>query len=234
MLLCGALGVDAGMPPSLARADIFVCQRGAVQHYTNQKPKGETCRRLVKSTAKAPALSSQGQRTVLGAEEVTPLLSMAAERYALPEALLRAVMRTESAFVPTAVSPKGATGLMQLMPKTAAAMGVQNITSPKENVLGGARYLRLMLNRFGGDLMLALAAYNAGESAVEKYGGIPPYPETQRYVRRVMEAYIEYASATPLSQRGATEDARVTPLASSVDERESHADETAVSEATAL
>ncbi len=198
------------MPTSAAFADIFVCQRGAVQHYTNQKPKGETCRLLVKSTAKAPAASSQG-RKVLAAEEVTPLLSIAAQRYSLPEALLRAVMRTESAFVPTAVSPKGATGLMQLMPKTAEAMGVQNITSPKENVLGGARYLRLMLNRFGGDLMLALAAYNAGESAVEKYGGIPPYPETQRYVRRVMEAYIEYASATPFSQRGGEGSSAVSP-----------------------
>ncbi|MFZ1575606.1 MAG: lytic transglycosylase domain-containing protein [Chromatiaceae bacterium] len=102
--------------------------------------------------------------------------------------LLHAVVRAESAYNPGAVSPAGATGLMQLMPATAARYKVQNIEDPTENLRGGARYLRDLLNLFGNDLQLALAAYNAGENAVAQYGNrIPPYPETQRYVRKVLQ-----------------------------------------------
>ena len=102
--------------------------------------------------------------------------------------LLHAVVRAESAYNAGAVSPAGATGLMQLMPATAARYQVQNIEDPTENLRGGARYLRDLLNLFGNDLQLALAAYNAGENAVAQYGNrIPPYPETQRYVRKVLQ-----------------------------------------------
>lgn len=102
--------------------------------------------------------------------------------------LLHAVVRAESAYNPVAVSPAGATGLMQLMPATAARYQVQNIEDPTENLRGGARYLRDLLTLFGNDLQLALAAYNAGENAVAQYGNrIPPYPETQRYVRKVLQ-----------------------------------------------
>lgn len=102
--------------------------------------------------------------------------------------LLHAVVRIESAYNPGAVSPAGATGLMQLMPATAARYRVTNIEDPTENLRGGARYLRDLLDMFGNDLQLALAAYNAGENAVAQYGNrIPPYPETQRYVRKVLQ-----------------------------------------------
>jgi soluble lytic murein transglycosylase-like protein len=99
-------------------------------------------------------------------------------------------MHQESSFKSHAISPKGARGLMQLMPGTAARMGVTNIFDPKQNIDGGARYLRFLLDRFDGDVNLALAGYNAGEGAVEKYGRqIPPYSETQEYVRRISRRY---------------------------------------------
>jgi soluble lytic murein transglycosylase-like protein len=109
----------------------------------------------------------------------------AAREYGVSPALLVAMMRVESAFDPQAVSPKGAVGLMQLMPATADLMSVEDPTDPAQNIDGGARWLRQMLDRFEGDLDLALAAYNAGPETVSRYGGIPPYRETQRYVRAV-------------------------------------------------
>jgi soluble lytic murein transglycosylase-like protein len=104
--------------------------------------------------------------------------------------LIYAVMHQESAFRPHAISPKGARGLMQLMPMTAARFGVRNIFDPRENIEGGARYMRFLLDMFDGDVHLALAGYNAGEGAVMKYGrAIPPYRETQEYVRRIGYRY---------------------------------------------
>jgi soluble lytic murein transglycosylase-like protein len=104
--------------------------------------------------------------------------------------LLYAQMHQESSFKRAAISPKGARGLMQLMPGTAARFGVTNIFDPKQNIEGGARYMRFLLDAFGGDIALALAGYNAGEGAVLKYGRrIPPYRETQEYVRRISERY---------------------------------------------
>ena len=104
--------------------------------------------------------------------------------------LLYSIMHRESSFRRTAVSPKGARGLMQLMPGTAARFGVSNIFDPRQNIEGGARYVRFLLDLFGGDVRLALAGYNAGEGAVMKYGNrVPPYGETQEYVRRISERY---------------------------------------------
>jgi hypothetical protein len=104
--------------------------------------------------------------------------------------LLYAIMHRESSFRRMAVSPKGARGLMQLMPGTAARFGVSNIFDPRQNIEGGARYVRFLLDTFGGDVRLALAGYNAGEGAVMKYGNrVPPYSETQEYVRRIYERY---------------------------------------------
>jgi hypothetical protein len=113
----------------------------------------------------------------------------AAERYGVEPRLVEAMISVESAFNPRAVSRKGARGLMQLMPQTAASLGVRNSFDPRENVRGGVRYLRNLLDRYGGNIPLALAAYNAGPQVVEGYGGIPPYPETVQYVQRILGLY---------------------------------------------
>ncbi len=118
----------------------------------------------------------------------------AAQLYQLPEAFLRAVIKQESDFNPWSVSSSGALGLMQLLPSTAASMTVTDPFDPRQNVLGGARYLRTIANTFNGDLVLTIAAYNAGSGAVIRYGGVPPYEETQHYVRQVLRYYYEYRS----------------------------------------
>lgn len=119
------------------------------------------------------------------------LIGEMASHYAVPPALVKAVIAAESAFNPRAVSHKGAQGLMQLMPQTAAGLGVQDPFVPEQNVRGGTSYLRSMLDRYG-DITRALAAYNAGPAAVDRYGGIPPYRETRAYVERVLTYYRHY------------------------------------------
>jgi soluble lytic murein transglycosylase len=119
------------------------------------------------------------------------LIGLTAREHRLQPALVKAVIAAESNFDPEAVSRKGAQGLMQLMPETAAALGVADPLQPLENVRAGTRYLRLMIDRYG-DLERALAAYNAGPSAVDRYGGVPPYPETRDYVQRVLAYYRHY------------------------------------------
>jgi soluble lytic murein transglycosylase-like protein len=116
-----------------------------------------------------------------------------ASRYEVPEALIHAVVAIESAYDPDAISRAGAVGLMQLMPATAKRYGVANRRNPSENLAGGTRYLKDLLLRFDSDLELALAGYNAGENAVEKFGNrIPPFDETQNYVRKVLEIYSRH------------------------------------------
>lgn len=115
------------------------------------------------------------------------LAGQAAERYGLPPSLVKAVVEAESSGVQDALSRAGAQGLMQLMPATARELGVVDPFDPAQNIDGGTRYLAQLLQRFEGDTDLALAAYNAGPGAVERHGGVPPYPETERYVRKVKE-----------------------------------------------
>jgi soluble lytic murein transglycosylase-like protein len=116
----------------------------------------------------------------------------AARRHQVDTALVKAVIRAESDFVPRAVSPKGALGLMQLMPATARLHNVWRVFEPRENVEGGVSHLRYLLDRYGGNLKLALAAYNAGEKAVDAHGGVPPYPETWEYLSRVLRFRDSY------------------------------------------
>lgn len=122
------------------------------------------------------------------------LITKAANKYNLDSALIKAVIKAESNFNHRAVSPVGAQGLMQLMPKTASSLNVDDSFHPQKNIDGGARYLRYLLNTYKGNLTLALAAYNAGEKAVAKYNyNIPPYRETQNYVRRVQNFYRSFS-----------------------------------------
>ncbi len=118
----------------------------------------------------------------------------AAERHSLDPALVKAVIRTESGWNPRAVSRKGAIGLMQLIPGTAQRYGVGNPYDPAQNVEGGTTYLRALLDRYNGDLTRSLAAYNAGERAVDESRGVPAIPETRRYVQKVTDAYFQPGS----------------------------------------
>ena len=130
--------------------------------------------------------------TPFGAE-----ITAAAKKYGIDPALLAGLVKQESGFDPNAGSPAGARGLTQLMPGTAAGLGVTNVLDPVQSLDGGAKYLRTQLDAFGGDVTRALAAYNAGPGAVQRYGGVPPYAETQNYVRAVQANAAAYRAASP-------------------------------------
>src|SRR6185369_2538883 len=126
-------------------------------------------------------------------------IRQAAILYQIPEELIRAVILNESNYDPRAVSHTGAQGLMQLMPETALRMQVRDAFDPRENIFGGTRYLRVLANMFNGDLELTIAGYNAGEGAVARWGGIPPYAETQDYVVKVLSYYRRYRGAPDIA-----------------------------------
>ena len=139
------------------------------------------------------SVGSENASGTMGKTAIDNFIAQASDAYGVPGNLIKGVVQQESGMNVHAVSGAGAMGLMQLMPGTAQAMGVSNPFDPQQNVMGGTKYLSQLLTRFGGDQALALAAYNAGPAAVEKYGGIPPYAQTQDYVHKVLSYANAYA-----------------------------------------
>ena len=183
------LAVTAG--PALADSTYRFEDGDGVVHYTNvpSDPRYAFVRRDPEPERAKPATGETGATVGRGTRAFTHVIRAASERHGVDVRLVEAIVQTESAGNPTAISPKGARGLMQLMPERAAELGVRDSFDPAQNVDGGVRHMRDLLQRFGGDVTLALAAYNAGEAAVRAYGGIPPYAETREYVRRVRALY---------------------------------------------
>jgi soluble lytic murein transglycosylase-like protein len=187
-LVClGALA--AIIAPSTSRADIYVKDADGVVSISNQKTPGA---KLYQKERKAAAVFLPADTSPERYTRYDQWIREAASLYQIPEALIRAVIRVESDFDPRAVSPANARGLMQMIPETAERMMVTDVFDPRQNIFGGVRYLRVLANTFNGDLALTVAAYNAGEGAVMRHGGIPPYPETQDYVVKVIGHYRQY------------------------------------------
>lgn len=207
VLLSAVLGVLC--VPGSGRADIYrYVDRDGVIHYTNVQHEGRGWQQIYRGgrrtgPAVLQARSGGGRYDPERFSRYDAYIREAALLYQLPESFIRAVMKVESNFYHDVISPKGAMGLMQLMPETAAVMGVLDAFDPRQNVLGGARFLRVLANEFNGDLVLTVAAYNAGQNAVRKHRGIPPFDETRRYVRKVLRHYYTFraeeqtASANP-------------------------------------
>ena len=172
--------------------------KDGITHYTNVRPDGQ---QKVK-TFSFPCYASDPSCNQLDWEKI-PLdrgafdeaIQLAAEVHTVDDALIRAIIHAESAYQPEALSPKGAQGLMQLMPATQAELEIVDVFDPVSNIEGGTRYLSGLLDQFDQNVELAAAAYNAGPGAVTKYGGIPPYKETKEYVRRIKILYRRYRSS---------------------------------------
>ncbi|WP_240806724.1 transglycosylase SLT domain-containing protein [Polyangium spumosum] len=206
----GLLGLGAAMLlPGRAEADIYTYTdaQGNV-HVTSQPVRGgksggkmdritsgDAGGKTRKKAAQLFTVSMPSDRSPERFGRYDSWIREGARLYRLPEELIRAVIKCESDFDPRAVSPTGAQGLMQLMPATALRMQVRDAFDPRENILGGSRYLRVLANMFNGDLELTVAGYNAGENAVMRYQGIPPYEETQGYVGCVVGHYRSFKAA---------------------------------------
>lgn len=206
------LALAAALTPSEARADIYSwTDADGVQHFEN-KPNNPNAKLVVK--ASAPRNVARAGVTAVAPQDRDPSrytryeewMRQAATLYQIPMELVRAVVKVESDYDPRAVSVAGARGLMQLMPETAERLLVRDINDPRDNIFGGVRYLRILANMFHGDLELTVAAYNAGEDAVMRHGGIPPFAQTRDYVVRVTKYYRRYRTTTDVVT------ASVTPL----------------------
>lgn len=179
------LGLALGFSP-LVSADVYRYQdKNGVWHFTN----------IQKDTRYKLFFRTKNEKPSQYIKEYERIIEQATRRFNVDPLLVKALIKAESNFDQAAVSRKGAQGLMQLMPETANDMAVTNPFSPEENIFGGTQYLSLLLKRFKQDRTLAIAAYNAGPEAVETYGGVPPFPETQSFVDKVLKIHKQYASA---------------------------------------
>ncbi len=182
-LICGILFTALICCPAIVRADIYRYRdENGVWHYTNIKT-DKRYRLFIKSYKKSGKEYIRHYRSII---------EQAARMFNVDPHLIRAVIKAESDFNHRAISRKGAKGLMQLMPKTAKDMRVSNPFNPSENIIGGTRYLAMLLKKFDNDKVLALAAYNAGPDKVEQYGGVPPFPETRGFIMKVLKYYREF------------------------------------------
>jgi hypothetical protein len=182
-----------------AHADIYrYIDKDGVIHFSNTKKKGKLVVRQSETRVEPNYKVNPNTLPKDRFSRYDEHILEAARLYQIPEALIRAVIHVESNFDPRAVSHANAQGLMQLIPATAERMLVSDVFDVRQNILGGTRYLRVLANLFNGSIQLTLAGYNAGENAVIKHGGIPPYDETQKYVAKVLTFYNFYrAQAEP-------------------------------------
>ena len=175
--------------PSPAGADIYMYRdANGVLHFTNV-PVSNKYRVYIRS--RPPRFNAPP-----GTKKFDGIIQDASRRYDLDFSLLKAIIRAESSFNPQAISRKGARGLMQIMPENFQTLDIQDPFDPKQNIMGGARYFRSLLDRYQGKVALTLAAYNAGPTAVDRYRRIPPYVETQDYVEKVLRFYKYYKNNT--------------------------------------
>jgi transglycosylase-like protein with SLT domain/uncharacterized protein DUF4124 len=196
--LLAAIAAMVLIPFQTAVADIFqYTDDSGVIHFSNVSVGGGKKYRKVRSEAtdmrpreQTPRSAASSPAPVKNVPAVyAEIISSACDRHGVDPSLVHAIVKVESDFNPYALSRKGAMGLMQLMPQTALNMNVQNTFNPHENIDGGVKYLRYLIDRYEGNLSLALAAYNSGETAVKKWGTVPPFPETQNYVQRILKLY---------------------------------------------
>ena len=196
---------------SEAAADIYkrVDRYGTI-HYTNVPTDKRFYRVVIREMpsisalpgiSAAPSYRVDPSRLRVESKLFDPIIANVSRRYGVEPTLVKAVIKAESGFQPNAVSPKGARGLMQLMPGTALMHGVRNIHEPFQNIAGGVQHLRMLLDRYDNNVVLALAAYNAGEGYVDQYRGVPPFQETRDYVHRVLRFRQDYLQQTIASAR---------------------------------
>jgi len=186
--LVGVLGVVPG-----ARAEIYMYRDGSGALHFSNAPSSAAYRPYDSSSAFFSSRRRAYRMPASRRRDFDPVISEMARRYQVETALVKAVIHAESNFVPYARSPKGALGLMQLMPATARMHNVWRVLDPRDNIQGGVKHLRLLLDRYSGNVRKALAAYNAGEDAVDRYGGVPPYEETVEYLQRVLYYRDQYS-----------------------------------------
>ena len=190
----------SGGGAKVTRGAMYKYERDGVVHYTNMRPGGNAGAKMLFSYVETcfacgllPGMDFSSMR--LNTDAYAAEVRAAAQEFGVEEAVVRAIIHAESAFRPNAVSHAGAQGLMQLIPATASRFGVGDVFDPNQNIRGGVQYLAWLLKRFNNDLTLAAAGYNAGEGAVDRHGGVPPYAETQRYVVRVGQLADRYRGA---------------------------------------